>query len=478
MSDDDVWRTSSFRQNVVNKIEEAVAQSGMPTQKNSLEMENHVFSKANSKDEYLNFVARLLLHVGGRDMRGGNQMMTMNQNAGPVNATTLLQTLSNRPQAQNKLPGPMTMGPGQINQGPPLRPGAPIGQGPMMQNPNAGPMNNQMGQGPQVPMAVVMGGPPMQGMPVQIPGQQGMPGVVPGNMPPNSMGRMQQRKMPGGPENVMMIPNQPVVGYQAGPPRSVNTNQFLSHNSPSSPQQSPVNVLPSGNQMIASPSGPQLTPGGPIRSIGNAPSPGSVPSLNTPMNPSSNAGPSPLAQEDIAYREKVRQLSKYIDPLRKMIARIGNEDVEKMTKMKKLLEILSTPTQRMPLETLLKCEVALEKLDLSRGESGSVPPPQSTSMREVHPLIEVIGSMIQSPNFNHTLHRTFAPCIEFMVGQRRPLSPPPYTGNENSNEVQSIIPKALEGEIARLDQRFKVKLILVNINFGKFFLIKYLFRYL
>lgn len=56
------------------------------------------------------------------------------------------------------------------------------------------------------------------------------------------------------------------------------------------------------------------------------PSPGnSVPSLNTPMNPSSNAGPSPLAQEDIAYREKVRQLSKYIEPLRKMIAHIGNE---------------------------------------------------------------------------------------------------------------------------------------------------------
>lgn len=59
---------------------------------------------------------------------------------------------------------------------------------------------------------------------------------------------------------------------------------------------------------------------------GNVPSPGSsVPSLNTPLNPSSNAGPSPLGQEDIAYREKVRQLSKYIEPLRKMIARIGNE---------------------------------------------------------------------------------------------------------------------------------------------------------
>jgi len=39
-------------------------------------------------------------------------------------------------------------------------------------------------------------------------------------------------------------------------------------------------------------------------------------------------------------------------------------DVEKMTKMSKLLEILCNPTQRVPLETLLKCEKALEKMDL------------------------------------------------------------------------------------------------------------------
>lgn len=63
-----------------------------------------------------------------------------------------------------------------------------------------------------------------------------------------------------------------------------------------------------------------------IKFVGNVPSPGSsAPSLNTPMNPSSNAGPSPLAQEDIAYREKVRQLSRYIEPLRRMIAHMGNE---------------------------------------------------------------------------------------------------------------------------------------------------------
>ena len=34
--------------------------------------------------------------------------------------------------------------------------------------------------------------------------------------------------------------------------------------------------------------------------------------------------------------------------------------------MKKLLEILSNPSKRMPLETLRKCEVVLEKLDLKR----------------------------------------------------------------------------------------------------------------
>jgi hypothetical protein len=43
-------------------------------------------------------------------------------------------------------------------------------------------------------------------------------------------------------------------------------------------------------------------------------------------------------------------------------------DVEKLTKMKNLLDILSNPNKRMPLETLIKCEVVLEKLDFKRSE--------------------------------------------------------------------------------------------------------------
>lgn len=105
-----------------------------------------------------------------------------------------MQTLSNRPQTQNKLPGQMPMGTGQMNQAPPgtLRPNVPMGQGPMIQNSGPGPMNNQMGQVSSMPMASVMGGPPMQGMPVQMSGQ--MPGM-PNNMQTGPMGRMQQRKV-------------------------------------------------------------------------------------------------------------------------------------------------------------------------------------------------------------------------------------------------------------------------------------------
>lgn len=40
-----------------------VRQSGMNTARNSVDMENQVYMKAKTKEEYLGFVARLILHV-------------------------------------------------------------------------------------------------------------------------------------------------------------------------------------------------------------------------------------------------------------------------------------------------------------------------------------------------------------------------------------------------------------------------------
>jgi len=59
-----------------------------------------------------------------------------------------------------------------------------------------------------------------------------------------------------------------------------------------------------------------------------APSPSS--SLNTPGGV--GATPSPQ-QEDQAYRDKVRQLSKYIEPLRRMIAKMSSEGSKEMINM-------------------------------------------------------------------------------------------------------------------------------------------------
>lgn len=91
----------------------------------------------------------------------------------------------------------------------------------------------------------------------------------------------------------------------------------------------------------------------------------------------------------------MKQLSRYIEPLSRMIAKIGNEDQEKLGKMKKLMDILSNPNKRMPMETLLKCEAVLERMNLDAGDhetaksaAASVLPPISSS--SITPLLEAI----------------------------------------------------------------------------------------
>lgn len=42
---------------------EAISHSDLTPKKNTVDMENHVYSKARNKDEYLSFVARLIIHV-------------------------------------------------------------------------------------------------------------------------------------------------------------------------------------------------------------------------------------------------------------------------------------------------------------------------------------------------------------------------------------------------------------------------------
>ncbi|KAF7266243.1 hypothetical protein GWI33_020428 [Rhynchophorus ferrugineus] len=503
---DDSWRTHAFRQNVVAKIDEAIRQSGMNTSRNSIEMENHVFQKAKNREEYLSFVARLILHVREMNSKKG-QPGPMNGVPGaqqqqapgmpdPINALQNLASQGSRNAMVNMggppQPGQMG-GPGQgttnllqtLNRGPGasggqqiMMPGNMSMQVPHMQSMGMPTTNQMSGQMPmQIPsqmggqMSGQIGGQiQMQGT-VVTSGQMGTGQMGPGGiqMGPGSMqspmgsqmmGSIQQIQQPRGPNptNAMLL-NPSMMGG-GGYVRQPAPNQMFAQSPLQQSAQSPAGLSqpPSASPALApSPGAPMGIIGGP-RPPSMAPSPGG--SLNTPGQP----GQSPMSAgpmtDEQAYREKVRQLSKYIEPLRKMIAKMGNDDVEKMSKMKKLLEILSNPQQRMPLDTLIKCEKVLEKIDFKRGD-GSVSTTTAPHLpfkepHVFHSLLDAVGQNLQSPVINHTLHRTFGPTLDALFGPEFKLVPP--LKKARIEEPTSEIPDVLQGEIARLDQRFKVSL--------------------
>lgn len=172
----------------------------------------------------------------------------------------------------------------------------------------------------------------------------------------------------------------------------------------------------------------------------------------------SPAGASSL--EDQQYMEKLKQLSKYIEPLRRMINKIDkNEDRKKdLSKMKSLLNILTDPNTRCPLKTLQKCEIALEKLKNDMAVP-TPPPPQTPKQQPLcQPLLDAVMANIRSPVFNHSLYRTFAPAMAAIHGP--PISGPNISGRKRrlEEEERHNIPNVLQGEVARLDVKFLVNL--------------------
>ncbi|XP_047987105.1 mediator of RNA polymerase II transcription subunit 15 [Leguminivora glycinivorella] len=598
MGSEENWRTPTFRQGVVSKIEEVIQRSGMQVARNSSEMENHVFNKAKTREEYMNMVAKLILHVRemsaqpkqnqGQAMQGPNQnqagpnpqqnqqpnqqgpsqpglapdpinalqnlasqgtrnqMMNigpqgqmqqqgvMGPNPGmmqgqmgqqtivsqgqPQTATNLLQTLNQRPQLnmlQGKLQGAMGMMlPGMedrwvsrlVSQGQPqtatksssdstsgrssiccreatghygAKPATNGRYGHVEHEPHGGQLQGQLGPGMQGQMMANMPmGAGMQGLGAGMQCQPGMQGQVQGQMQGQMVGGMGNNPMVNS-HMMHMRPKQDVgmVGYRQPPGQFLRQSPSPSAPSPNMPQPSPVSMqgvmggaLPSpiglsglgacGGVGAGSPSSHMQHHAPQQRvSMGMVASPSS--SLNTPVG-ASVASPS---NEDAAYRDKVRQLSKYIEPLRRMVHRMVSEgeNVEKLTKMKNLLDILSNPNKRMPLETLIKCEVVLEKLDFKRGDGLGVP--ASGKEQIFNPLLEVVNNCLSSPLANHTLKRTFGSTLDALNGPEIKNLPPPLKVPKIEEPAMEI-PDVLQGEIARLDSRFKVSLETMQLAGG------------
>ncbi|XP_068605631.1 mediator of RNA polymerase II transcription subunit 15 [Brachionichthys hirsutus] len=189
------------------------------------------------------------------------------------------------------------------------------------------------------------------------------------------------------------------------------------------------------------------------------PSPGS---LNTPGNHNAAASPAGATSlEDQQYMEKLKQLSKYIEPLRRMINKIDkNEDRKKdLSKMKSLLNILTDPNTRCPLKTLQKCEIALEKLKNDMAVPTPPPPPVATKQQYLcQPLLDAVMANIRSPVFNHSLYRTFAPAITAIHGPHITGPNIPIRKRKHEEDERQTIPNILQGEVARLDVKFLVNL--------------------
>uniref|UniRef100_A0ACB8FY66 Mediator complex subunit Med15 n=1 Tax=Sphaerodactylus townsendi TaxID=933632 RepID=A0ACB8FY66_9SAUR len=250
------------------------------------------------------------------------------------------------------------------------------------------------------------------------------------------------------PSQPMLPPPQPQPSPQPGQPTS-QPNSNVS----SGPAPSPSSFLPSPSPQ------PSQSP-----AAARTPQNFSVPSpLNTPGNPNSVMSPASSGQsEEQQYLEKLKQLSKYIEPLRRMINKIDkNEDRKKdLSKMKSLLDILTDPSKRCPLKTLQKCEIALEKLKDDMSMPTPPPPvvPPTKQQYLCQPLLDAVLANIRSPVFNHSLYRTFMPAMTAIHGP--PITVPitsPRKRKYEEDERQTI-PNVLQGEVARLNPKFLVNL--------------------
>lgn len=291
------------------------------------------------------------MSVQGQMMGGGPQQMPGMNQMNPMNNQQINQGMGVNQMGgvmMNQMGGGVGVGQGMnVNQmgGPGMGPGLQqqqqqqqMGMNQMGQGGGGGPVNNIVpGQGGgmvgQQQQPIPGGGPNpgmSQGMNVNQMQQNNAVGGGGAQMNPNAanqMNLMNQMAMARKPQDMMM--NSPGNMFASGGVRSVTPNQFLRENpSPSVP--SPANMGNPQSQMIPSPAMQQSPSPGMInvnqRNMANVmhavPSPGT--SLNTPGQPGTI--PSPMnAQEEQLYKEKYRQLVKYIDPLKRMTAKMMQE---------------------------------------------------------------------------------------------------------------------------------------------------------
>jgi len=60
---DDEWKAEKYRNKVIERIEDEIAKTESTVPKSASELEEFVFNKSNSRKDYLDFVAKLLIYI-------------------------------------------------------------------------------------------------------------------------------------------------------------------------------------------------------------------------------------------------------------------------------------------------------------------------------------------------------------------------------------------------------------------------------
>merc|ERR1719431_898286 len=112
----------------------------------------------------------------------------------------------------------------------------------------------------------------------------------------------------------------------------------------------------------------------------------------------------------------------------------------------------------MPLSTLQKCEDVLKRMALDTVEPDPAKDSKESSS-SLNPLLEAVINIRKSnstAHLNHALSSTFLPPCQSFLGS--PITLPPLPPSPDISDDEEDIPNVLQGEIARLEPRFKVTL--------------------
>ncbi|KAL8611678.1 hypothetical protein ACOMHN_055677 [Nucella lapillus] len=501
------WHNQAFRSRLVAQIEESMRAAGTSMGRSAGEMENHVYQKAQSREEYMALVNRLMNHVKEYSNKNRQGMAGMglhghmtpgappgigDSQGGIQDPMNALQNLARQGGQQGQPPGPPQQGMMTAQHGGMHAAAAQHRHQLAQQQAALMQQRAQMPQRPQLQSQLAKQQSLMQQRAMQKTSMERQDAFIvtsPQNvqsMPGQglaSSANMQFQHQATSAVNTMASMGRPGMMVPQGmPPQylQVNNNnnqQPGSQGAPLSvgsdmspmPQSSPAPGLPSPSPQST------IAPSPANRGMLGAPSPGTY--LNTPGNPPGSV-PSPgsgqhTSSEEQMYLEKLCMLSKYIEPLRRSVNNLEknkDEDSKKnYTKMKNLLDILTDANKRVSMQTLLRCEQALNNWHCKNMEhaSGVTASRESGGGMLGQALYDTIAAHINSPTLNHTLHRTFGPAMAAFLGEGirwgdsdvcQPPPEAPEGGEEGEGGGEGGLPLVLQREIANLGTRFQVSL--------------------